>query len=266
MEIKMSKFRFQAHRGDSAYYPENTFSSYSAAIAQGYDIIELDARFTADNACICFHDANLNRTARYIADGSRIEEPFPVAKATMDDIRKLEVGSHKGEEFRGEPITTLAGALAYIAYCENSSIGIKLDNVLQSYRQDQLEIFEKIIKSSGIMPQIGFTCYTLPYLNYMAERFPKCELHYDGAVTAAALEACGRLSDAGRRVTIWVPYDNEATAWAKVRHADAEYCRELHQYGEVGIWLISEPEELRMARDVFGADVIETNGTLKPDR
>ena len=262
----MSKFRFQAHRGDSAFYPENTIPAYSAAIAQGYDIIEMDARFTADNACICFHDAYLNRTARYIADGSELKEKLPVAKATMNEIRKLEAGLHKGEQFRGTPIVTLAGALIYIAYCENSSIGIKLDNVLQSYSQEQLEIFGKIIDNCDITSQVGLTCYTLPYLKYMAERFPKCELHYDGVITPAALETCGRLSDAGRRVTIWVPYDNEATAWAKARRADAEYCRELHQYGEVGIWLISEPEELHMARDVFGADVIETNGTLKPQK
>ena len=261
----MSKFRFQAHRGDSAFYPENTIASYSAAIAQGYDIIELDPRFTADNACVCFHDRNINRTARY-DDGSVIEEPTPVSSILLKDLCRLDVGLFKGEEFRGTRVCTLAGALAYIAYCENSSIGIKVDNVLQSYSQEQLEIFGKIIDHCGIVRQVGLTCYTLPYLKYMAERFPKCELHYDGVITPEALETCGRLSDAGRRVTIWVPYDNEATSWAKARKADAEYCRELHQYGEVGIWLISEPEELKMARDVFGADAIETNGTLKPDR
>ena len=62
----MSKenFRFQAHRGDSAFYPENTLVSYDAAVKEGYQVIEMDSKFTRDNVCIMLHDGSVNRTCR----------------------------------------------------------------------------------------------------------------------------------------------------------------------------------------------------------
>ena len=53
----------QAHRGVSTDAPENTFAAFEAAVKQGYDIIELDPKFTLDNQCVILHDKNLKRTA-----------------------------------------------------------------------------------------------------------------------------------------------------------------------------------------------------------
>ena len=39
---------FQAHRGVSTEYPENTIPAFAAAAWQGYQVIELDPTFTAD--------------------------------------------------------------------------------------------------------------------------------------------------------------------------------------------------------------------------
>lgn len=50
--MSIEKFRFQAHRGDSPFYPENTLVSYKAALDQGYQVIEMDTKFTSDNVCI----------------------------------------------------------------------------------------------------------------------------------------------------------------------------------------------------------------------
>ncbi|MBQ8331900.1 MAG: hypothetical protein IJX94_05330 [Clostridia bacterium] len=256
----MTKFRFQAHRGDSAFYPENTLVSYDAAIKQGYDIIEIDTKFTDDNVCVCLHDATLNRTAR-TPEGSEIAEKTPIIKVTYEEAKKYDYGLFKGEEFKGTQMCTLAEALAFI---KKSTLDVKLDNVFQKFNEEQFELFCQVIEEADMEDRIGLTCKTIPYMNYLAARFPKAEIHYDGSLTPAALEECGKLTKAGRRVTIWIPYDNENTAWFRGRKADEEFCRELHQYGEVGIWLISEPEELEVARNQFGADAIETNGTLKP--
>ena len=71
--MRRPKFRMQAHRGDSAFFPENTIPAFTAAIEQGYDVIELDTKFTADDVCVVFHDTTVNRTGRR-DDGSVIEE------------------------------------------------------------------------------------------------------------------------------------------------------------------------------------------------
>ena len=52
-----------AHRGASAYAPENSLAAYDLAVAQGADTIELDVRVTADGELVLLHDPTLLRTA-----------------------------------------------------------------------------------------------------------------------------------------------------------------------------------------------------------
>jgi glycerophosphoryl diester phosphodiesterase len=52
-----------AHRGASAYAPENTFAAYDLALEQGAHALELDVRATADRELVVLHDPTLLRTA-----------------------------------------------------------------------------------------------------------------------------------------------------------------------------------------------------------
>jgi glycerophosphoryl diester phosphodiesterase len=51
-----------AHRGASAYRPENTISAFKEAIKMKADGIECDVRMTADNKLAVIHDATIDRT------------------------------------------------------------------------------------------------------------------------------------------------------------------------------------------------------------
>jgi glycerophosphoryl diester phosphodiesterase len=51
-----------AHRGASADHPENTLTAFAAAAEAGADLVELDARITADGAVVVLHDVDLDRT------------------------------------------------------------------------------------------------------------------------------------------------------------------------------------------------------------
>ena len=53
------KPRVIAHRGASAYLPENTPSAFELAIDQGADMIETDLHLTRDRAVAISHDADL---------------------------------------------------------------------------------------------------------------------------------------------------------------------------------------------------------------
>ena len=50
-----------AHRGASAYRPENTASAYRLAIEQGADMIEVDRHLSRDGGIVIAHDADLAR-------------------------------------------------------------------------------------------------------------------------------------------------------------------------------------------------------------
>jgi len=56
-----------AHRGASAYAPENTLRAFELAVRQGADMCELDVQRTADGVLVVFHD---DTTDRWEAQGT----------------------------------------------------------------------------------------------------------------------------------------------------------------------------------------------------
>lgn len=85
-----------AHRGASAYAPENTLRAFELAAQQGADMCELDVQRTVDGALVVFHD---DTTARWEAKGR------PVARCTLADLQRLDIG--------GERVATLAEVCAF---------------------------------------------------------------------------------------------------------------------------------------------------------
>lgn len=100
-----------AHRGSSAYAPENTLAAFKLALQQGADGIELDAKLTADRQVIVIHDQTVDRTTPHHGK---------VSDFRLNDLRKMDAGSHFDIAFKGEPIPSLeevfraVGQLTYI--------------------------------------------------------------------------------------------------------------------------------------------------------
>lgn len=90
------------HRGASAEAPENTLAAFRLALEQGADGVELDVWRCGSGEVVVFHDEDARRLA-----GS----PLAIARAPWGELRRLDVGSHKGGRFRGERIPLLAEVL-----------------------------------------------------------------------------------------------------------------------------------------------------------
>lgn len=96
-----------AHRGASAYAPENTLAAFAVGVRQQSDWIESDVQLSKDGVPILMHDTTLSRT-------TNVEELFPtrapwnVRDFTLAEIKQLDAGSWKGAQFAGEPVPTLA--------------------------------------------------------------------------------------------------------------------------------------------------------------
>ncbi len=74
-----------AHRGGSAVAPENTMTAFRAAVEEwGADILEMDARLTADGEVVVIHDATVDRTT----DGSGAVSSF-----SLRDLQSLDAGA-----------------------------------------------------------------------------------------------------------------------------------------------------------------------------
>ncbi|MBT2258387.1 glycerophosphodiester phosphodiesterase [Priestia megaterium] len=86
-----------AHRGASAYAPENTIAAFDKAVEMKADYIEIDVQRSKDGKLVVIHDTTVDRTT----DGSG-----KVGNLTFDELRNLDAGGWKGEQFAGAQIQT----------------------------------------------------------------------------------------------------------------------------------------------------------------
>ncbi|PWI19084.1 glycerophosphodiester phosphodiesterase [Streptomyces sp. Act143] len=95
-----------AHRGASAYAPENTLAAVDTAARMGIRWVENDVQRTKDGELVVIHDDSLRRT-------TDVEEVFPgrspwkVKDFTAAEIARLDAGSWFGPSYAGARVPTL---------------------------------------------------------------------------------------------------------------------------------------------------------------
>ncbi|MCX7838407.1 MAG: glycerophosphodiester phosphodiesterase family protein, partial [Anaerolineae bacterium] len=113
-----------AHRGASAYAPENTLAAFNLAFELGADGIELDVSLTRDGIPVVIHDDTVDRTT----NGHGAVNQF-----TLAELQQLDA-SNRMEKYRGEKIPTLEEVLRAVGTrglinIEIKSTGLKTDGV-----------------------------------------------------------------------------------------------------------------------------------------
>lgn len=91
-----------SHRGGGATAPENTLPAISAALAGGFDYVEIDVALTADRVPVLMHDATVDRTT----DGHG-----PLSALTLAEVKTLDAGSWFAPEFAGTSVPTFTEVL-----------------------------------------------------------------------------------------------------------------------------------------------------------
>ena len=109
-----------AHRGASAYAPENTLAAFDLALDMGVNDIELDVHFTKDNYIVVIHDDTVERTTNGVGY---------VSGLTLAQLKKLDAGSWFGKGFSEQRISTLTDVLDRYRGQLNFHIEIKARSV-----------------------------------------------------------------------------------------------------------------------------------------
>src|SRR5699024_9279816 len=129
-----------AHRGDSHSTPENTMASVESAWQKEADAVEGDVYLSADNRVVAIHDKTTRRTG---------DKDLPVRETDSKELRTVDVGSFKGEEFAGEQIPILEDIVASVPDQKRLFIEVKdserampysRDIIQQSGKQDQMVV------------------------------------------------------------------------------------------------------------------------------
>ena len=84
------KTLIQAHRGASAYRPENTVEAFSKAMEMGADGIELDVHLSKDGEIVVAHDARLER----VSNGKGYINDYTLKKLKSLDFGKPSPNDH----------------------------------------------------------------------------------------------------------------------------------------------------------------------------
>lgn len=87
-----------AHRGASAYAPENTMPAFELAAEMHADGVETDVHFSKDGRIMIMHDSKLDRTS----NGQGL-----ITDYTYDELQVFDFGIKTGAQFKGTRITTM---------------------------------------------------------------------------------------------------------------------------------------------------------------
>jgi glycerophosphoryl diester phosphodiesterase len=133
------------HRGASHDAPENTLASIRLAWKQNADASETDVHLTKDGQVVVIHDFNTRRV------GGRNRK---VVEQTLAELKELDIGRWKGEQWAGERVPTLTEYLAAVPAGKRLFIEIKCGPEIVPH-------LVEVIRNAGKRPEqtclIGFS-------------------------------------------------------------------------------------------------------------
>lgn len=142
-----------AHRGASAYAPENTLPAFELAIKMGAQGIELDVHESADGHLMVIHDETVDRTSN--GHGRVVDQ-------TLSDLKRLDFSNGK-EGFLDVRIPTLPEVYALLQPTELMiNVEIKCDVVIYWGIWEKLIALEREMGMQGRIFYSSFNHYVLP--------------------------------------------------------------------------------------------------------
>ena len=155
------------HRGYSSEAPENTLSAYKLSKRKGYDYVECDVAFTADNVAVLLHDSTVDRTSNGTGN---------ISELTFEEVRALDFGSWKSSTYAGEKIPTFK---EFMILCRNIGLHpyIEIKNSA-TYTSDQIKSLIDIVKGVGMREKVTWISFTSNYLGYVKTHDDKARLGY----------------------------------------------------------------------------------------
>jgi len=228
-----------AHRGASYIAPENTMASVKLGWEKDADV-EVDVYLTKDNKIVAIHDETTERTA-----GTDVN----VAETTSEELRKLDVGSFKSEQYAGEKIPFLTEIVETIPPGRKLYVEIKCGQEILPYLRD-------LLADSGKMSRIIIIAFDLETVAMSKEMIDVPTYWLKGTKKTKETEQ-------------WIPHDPQLVQKIKDRGLDGldvhyagitkEFADAVKASGQkLYAWTVDEPEEaIRLIK--LGVDGITTN-------
>ncbi len=236
----MSQPLVLAHRGASAYAPENTLAAFRLAFEMGADGIEVDATLTQDRVPVILHDDTVDRTT----NGKGAIKQMALAEA-----QRLDAGSWFNQKFHGEKIPTLEQVLA--EFGTRGLVNIELKSRFP--QRDGLELaVAQVIERTHTAERVlisSFNPLSLYRIMKIEPRWPRGLIyspHLPIYLSRAWLRSIARANALHPAHSL---INSEFVAWARRKGY------------RINTWTVDDPIEMKRLM-ALGVDAIMTN---KPD-
>lgn len=228
-----------AHRGASAYAPENTLEAFQKAADMKTDGVELDVQLTKDNEIVVVHDENLER----VSNGTGWVKDHTLAQLKALNFNRTH------PEFEKASIPTLEEVYECLR-ATGLTINVEFKTGIFWYQGIEDKVLDLTAKL-GLEDRViysSFNHFTLAKLREMKEDVTTGLLYSDDWIGIAPYA----------RDTVHV----NALHPALYHLQDPSYVKTAHEYGlETHVWTVNDEKYIRMCRDM-GVEAIITN---KPD-
>ena len=168
---KTIKTQIWAHRGASAYAPENTLQAFELAVEMRADGIELDVHMTADGHLAVCHDGTTDRTS----DGSG-----KISDMTLAELRRYSYVSGFGEKYGHVPLPTLDDVYKLI-----KPTGLVINTELKASGEGFLHLINECEEINGMRGRViysSFNHFTLTALQKINPEAFVAPLYSEGIV------------------------------------------------------------------------------------
>jgi glycerophosphoryl diester phosphodiesterase len=224
-----------AHRGSSAWFPENTLVAFEAAIASGADSVEFDVQVSSDGVPVVIHDDTVDRTT---GGAGR------VAELNYAELASLDAGTWKSPSFAGERIPTLDECLSLLTGMARINMELKADDPRLA------GIAVEAIEGRRLHRQIMVSSFHLELLTAVRQRLPEVWTHYffDSQPATDFWDRHGR------------ELDSAGVAKDHLTPEVVEWCRAAGK--PTWVWTVDDPvEAIRFA--AMGVQSITTNDPVR---
>lgn len=177
------------HRGYCVDAPENTLPAYRLSKLKGFHYVETDIRFTSDDVPVLIHDATVER----VSDGSGA-----VNQLRFDEIRSLDFGGWKSDDFIGTKIPSLA---EFLALCRDIDLRPYLE--LKAGTRPQVESVVNLVEEYGLQGETVYISFSSRLLEYVAEFDPTAAVGFlTSTVSDSSIQAALGLRNGSNYVFI----------------------------------------------------------------
>ncbi|MER6446981.1 glycerophosphodiester phosphodiesterase [Streptomyces venezuelae] len=241
-----------AHRGASAYAPENTLDAIDLAGQMGFDWVENDVQRTRDGVLVVIHDDTLART-------TDVEQRFPnrapwkVQDFTAAEIALLDAGSWFGEEYAGASVPTLRQYLDRVQHNRQKLLlEIKKPELYPGIEEQTLKVLEEAgwLDTRHVAQRLVVQSFSAASVRIVHGLRPDLVTAFLGTPTMADLPHYAEFTD---RINPW--HTTISAEWVSAVHG----LRGAHgKTMEVDTWIVDDAATARKVQDM-GVDGIITN-------